>query len=416
MEVPSQWKVVVITHVPKVSQPVVPADFRPISLTPIISRILEKFMVRKEFYPLLLQPSLAPLLNDQFAFRPTGSTTAAIIFLLHTITDMLNKFPYAHVLALDFSKAFDSLSRVTLTKKLAATKLSDNIYNWIIQYLKDRGHKTHYGSELSSVANINASVVQGSALGTVFFIINALDLHPIHSDNRMAKYADDWYLIIPSINTHSSEIQNVTSWATANNLKLNVSKTQEMLICKKNVSTSVLSAVIPGISRVTSLCVLGVTMNQHLSFSLHVDNKLAKGNQCLYALKTLKSKGLTGKCLNTVCRATFFNSIVYASQAWWGFTTSEERGRLQGLINKAIRWELDGHCNLPNLDDFCATADNVLFKSVLEKPTHGLHQLLPPVNLQPYSLRRRPHNRIVPYFTPLSSRSFFARMLIKDMY
>ena len=128
-------KTALITPVAKIPQPNEPSDFRPISLTPILSRVLEKFVVLNEFYPLLSQPSLTPSLLDQFAFRPTGSTTAALIFLLHTITEMLNNFPCAHVIALDFSKAFDSLSHVTLTRKLSATNLPDNIYNWIVQYL-----------------------------------------------------------------------------------------------------------------------------------------------------------------------------------------------------------------------------------------------------------------------------------------
>ena len=91
---------------------------------------------------------------DQFAFKPSGSTTAALIFLLHTITEMLNNFPYAHVIALDFSKAFDSLSHVTLTRKLAATNLLDNVYNWIVQYLEGRGHRTKYDVEISSESKL----------------------------------------------------------------------------------------------------------------------------------------------------------------------------------------------------------------------------------------------------------------------
>lgn len=418
MVVPPQWKTAVITPVPKIAQPAAPADFRPISLTPILSRILEKFLVRKEFYPLLTQPSLAPYMQDQFAFRPTGSTTAAIIFLLHTVTEMLKNVPYVHVIALDFSKAFDSLSHVTLTNKLATIKLPDNVYNWMIHYLDNRGHKTRFGGEISSEEKINASVVQGSALGPVSFIINASDLHPICAGNRMAKYADDCYLIVPSTNTHTiqSEMTHITLWASTNNLKLNVQKSQELLICKKNTTQSTLPAAQFGISRVNFLCVLGVTMNQNLSFSLHVDNLISRGNQCLYALKTLKSKGLCGKSLNSVCHATFFSSLTYASQAWWGFTNSDDKVRLQSLINKAIRWQTDGQCGLPDLNAFCARADSKLFQSVLLNPEHVLHQLLPPVKQHHYSLRERPHNRVVPSFTPLSSKTFFARMLSKGMY
>ena len=86
---------------------------------------------------------------------------------------MLNNVPYVHVIAIDFFKAFDSLSHVTLTAKLATTNIFDHIYTWIIHYLNNRGHRTLYGSKLSSEAKINASVVQGPALGPVSCIIKA---------------------------------------------------------------------------------------------------------------------------------------------------------------------------------------------------------------------------------------------------
>jgi len=88
--VPRQWKSAVIRPVPKVATAKSKTDFRPISITPVLTRIMEKSIVRQFLYPAFNQPSTASLLNDQFAFRPTGSTTAAIVFLLHTVTQMLN--------------------------------------------------------------------------------------------------------------------------------------------------------------------------------------------------------------------------------------------------------------------------------------------------------------------------------------
>ena len=106
--VPQQWKTAVICPVPKIKQPALAADCRPISLTPILSRVLEKCLVRKEFYPLLYTPDNNPQFSDQFAF-PTGSTTSALIYILHLVSNLLQDNPYVHIIALDFSKAFDSL-------------------------------------------------------------------------------------------------------------------------------------------------------------------------------------------------------------------------------------------------------------------------------------------------------------------
>ena len=100
--VPTQWKRAFITPIPKVTNPRIPADYRPISITPVLTRLLEKHIVRSYIYPALYRPlrccCLDPLplldFSDQFAFRPTGSTTAALVTLFHTVGQLLNTNDY----------------------------------------------------------------------------------------------------------------------------------------------------------------------------------------------------------------------------------------------------------------------------------------------------------------------------------
>ena len=85
-----QWKTAAITPIPNIAAaPALPSDFRPISITPVLSRSLERFVVRKFFYPALLKPCPSLDISDQFAFRASGSTTAAIAAMLHTVRSML---------------------------------------------------------------------------------------------------------------------------------------------------------------------------------------------------------------------------------------------------------------------------------------------------------------------------------------
>ena len=71
---------------------------------------MDRHIVRTFIYPSVLQPPLAEVhFDDHFAFIPTGSTTAAIIAMLQAITDMLTCNPYVHLIALDFSKVFDTV-------------------------------------------------------------------------------------------------------------------------------------------------------------------------------------------------------------------------------------------------------------------------------------------------------------------
>jgi len=108
--VPPQWKRAWISPIPEVSRPMAPVDFRPISTTPILSRIMERLVVRQFLYPAFRSSSPESLVfSDQFAFRPTGFSTSALVWFLHAITQLLTEHDYVIVLALDFSKAFDTV-------------------------------------------------------------------------------------------------------------------------------------------------------------------------------------------------------------------------------------------------------------------------------------------------------------------
>ena len=85
--VPEQWLSAVVTPVPKVTKPELLTDYRPISVTPLLSRLAEKLVVARWLVPAI--PSCR--LDDQFGFHPTGSTTCALISLLHHVTTMLER-------------------------------------------------------------------------------------------------------------------------------------------------------------------------------------------------------------------------------------------------------------------------------------------------------------------------------------
>jgi len=88
------------------------------------------------FYPGIENPITSLVFHDQFAFRPTGSTTAAIITLLHKVTQLLLTNPYVIVIGIDFSKAFDTVRHHTLLDKIAQLDLPDmSITGWSISLM-----------------------------------------------------------------------------------------------------------------------------------------------------------------------------------------------------------------------------------------------------------------------------------------
>ena len=196
--VPSQWKQALIKPIPKVKTPSTCSDFRPISITPVLSRVMEKIVVRELIYPAIQIPNPHLDFSDQFAFRPTGSTTAAIITILQTITALLLSNSYVLVYALDFSKAFDTVRHQTLLEKFALLDLPDKLYNWLVNYFDGRSHCTQFEDAISMLEEITASIIQGSSLGLAAYIVDASDLKTVHPENKIPKFADDTYLIVGS--------------------------------------------------------------------------------------------------------------------------------------------------------------------------------------------------------------------------
>jgi len=129
------------------------------------------------------------------------------------------------------------------------------------------------------------------------------------------------YLVVPAANssTRCQEIEQIGVWAAHNNLKLNSGKTKEMVIrvrgkCGKLVN---LSAPCPDIERVSSICILGVTVNDQLSAADHVVNLLASSKSILYALRAqgLRVHGIPDVSLQEVFRATLLAKMTYAGPA-----------------------------------------------------------------------------------------------------
>jgi len=255
---------------------------------------MEKSIVKDYLYPTLMHPDYSYLFQDQFTFRPTGSSTAALIYLLHTLTDLFQTHDYVHVIALDFSKAFDSVRHHSLVSKLSNFTLPDYLHK--VNNLSSRQHQTKLDGSVSSILPINASIIQGSTLGPVEYVLTASDLHPTSLSNLLCKYADDTYLLVPASNSPAipQEIQHITNWATTNNLKLNHSKSQEMIVhLQRRRKHFAYFTAIPDIVRVVKMNILGIIVSDTLTFHHHISTLVAKSARSLCALKTIRAHGLS---------------------------------------------------------------------------------------------------------------------------
>src|SRR5688572_17024020 len=181
---------------------------------------------------------------------------------------------------------------------------------------------------ISPLCTINACIVQGSGLGPTDFVIAISSLKPKYSENRLNKYADNSYLLVPAscIDSTLSELDHFSKWASIrpSNLKLSHAKTREMVV-RRPKSKPI--ALIPGIERVQEMVILG----DRFGFGANIDKICCKIRQSMFALRLLIAHGYHGQRLFDVVEVTTRARLLYASSVWWGFATVRERKRLNGI-------------------------------------------------------------------------------------
>ena len=136
--------------------------------------------------------------------------------------------------------------------------IPDNIYNWVESFFRDHQHCTRFGGDaVSQFRTIMASIIQGSGISPVSFVVTMSDLHPVTPGNFMIKYADDTYLIVPASNSQScsAEIAHNEDWARENNLTLNRVKSAEIVFVSPRSRRAVVipPLFVPGLARVESI-------------------------------------------------------------------------------------------------------------------------------------------------------------------
>ena len=332
---------------------------------------------------------------------------------------MLETNKYVRVISLDFSKAFDCIKHSELMDKYSKLDMPDCVYNWLVDFFSGRQHCTKYNEITSDFCSISASVIQGSALGPTSFSVTAANLRPIYKQNEIVKFADDIYLIIPSENIESTaiEMSNIDSWSESNNLKLNRKKSREIIFYSpRSKFTKTETPYLEGIERVDTLKSLGVIIQSNFSFSRHIDEIINSCASNLFALRTLKAKGLNSDLINTVFKATVLSKLTYASQFWWGFLNTNDKNRLEVFLRKSERFGF--YSGSTTFETLANIADDRLFNSITDNTQHVLYPLLPPRKENHYhDLRPRFHNFTLPIKqNSLSEKNFICRMLYKNIH
>ena len=318
-------------------------NYRPISLLPALSKIMERLICDKITEFLV---RFKVLYKSQYGFRKGHSTVHATLDFLKTIESALEDGEYGIGIFIDLSKAFDTLDHKILLQKLEHYGIRGQILSWIKSYLKNRKQFVDLEGVKSGLKDITVGVPQGSILGPLLFLIYVNDLPASVDLLRPIMFADDTNLVIKGKNLQllraivESELSNLADYFRSNKLKLNVGKTK--LICFRRKGMAIdpnefnISLDDESVQIVDSTSFLGITLDCHLIWEIHcheISKKLSKTTGILGRLKHT----LPRRALLTIYDSLFMSHVQYGLEVWGGNDTAKGKKRLQNIQKKAIR-------------------------------------------------------------------------------
>lgn len=285
--IPSIWKTAAIVPIPKgIRDHSSPSNYRPISLLPILSKLLEchiSGIIKDQ-----LQGFFSP---NQFGFLPKRSTVAALLSVIFSISSHLDCNQSIETIFLDLRKAFDSVPHTKLLHTLLLLNLDPWLIRWLFNYLIDRQQFVMVSGENSKSCMVASGVPQGSVLGPILFLIYINDVTNINLSrgSELRLFADDILLFRPiSSNSDYDKLQHdidrLFAWSKGKSLAFNVEKCKAMFISLKSSVSSYVHVPLTmnniNLEVVESFKYLGVILDNHLSWDAHIDYICMK-SKCL---------------------------------------------------------------------------------------------------------------------------------------
>ena len=319
-------------------------NYRPISLLPIISKIIERFIFEQTQSFLNLNKIIY---QYQSGFRTNHSTDSCLSYLSNKILQGFDDGKLTGMILIDLQKAFDTIDHTILLNKLNFLGFSSSVVSWYRSYLTNRTFMVEIDEKLSNPGDLKCGVPQGSILGPLLFLLYVNDM-PHSVDCDLLLYADDSCLIFSDTNFDKIEKQlnkdfnSICDWFVDNKLSIHFGDDKTKCIVfgskpkLKNLREFNIKHGDIKIKQHSKVSYLGCILDENLSGESMANYVLGKING---KLKFLYRKQ---EYLNYSLRRLLTNALIqphfdFACLAWYPNLNCKLKTRIQTIQNKCIR-------------------------------------------------------------------------------
>lgn len=338
---PQALKIAKVTPIYKTGSKLDPGNYRPVSVLPTISKILEK-IIHNRLNEYLLNIKL--LYKGQYGFRAKSNTLSACIDLVTTIRSHIDKKDIALGVFIDLKKAFDTVSHSLLLKKLEHIGIIGPALKILKSYLENRYQIVKIGNYESSSEPVTCGVPQGSILGPLLFLVYVNNLHQAELQGNLTLYADDTCLFYfgKNIETIMHQAQHdmkvLETWFQYNLLTINTSKSSYVIFKAKNkIVAQHPDLTINGIAlhERQQEKYLGLTLDNKLTWRAHIQQITKKLSSLVGSLYNI------ARCIPRKARLLIYNSLVKPHLLYlielWGCAAKTNLNHIQALQNKLVK-------------------------------------------------------------------------------
>ncbi|XP_017892292.1 uncharacterized protein LOC108632312 [Ceratina calcarata] len=361
---PKIWKEAkVIPVIKKDKDPTNPASYRPISLSPNLSKVYEA-IINSKITNICNKLNIFP--DTQFGFKTNHSTTRAIHKLVSDINTDISNGKLVGAALLDLEKAFDSVWINGLIFRLIKKKFPTYLIRMIWDIILNKSFVTYLDNNISS---IKFRILEGLQQGTVnspilfnIYICDLLHLFDINQHNSIYKgigFADDFIIYVTTSNALKTQenleeiVDKINKYYAMWNLRLNPSKCVTILFRKplcllspksrQGITNFHIKTEIPGTNEMVdiphekSVKYLGYHLDYLMRGNIHLDKQLAKARSAFVAnSKLFLSRYIAARTKIILYMILIRPIVTYASPIWWNINhTSMEK--LRTFERKCLR-------------------------------------------------------------------------------